>query len=403
MNRPHRVSEIPRARAQAPFLIVERNPQLVAAVSLAILVVLALAVAFWAAKDFLLPIAVALVFSVLLTPICKAIEWFRIPRPVAAMLTLATAACLCWLAFSVIAQPASRWFEDAPQLIKRAERHLQELQAPLKPLTDISKEVDGLNIGTPVTPPSRRVIVEEPSLAETLMASAQVALAQTGLVFILSLFLLITREEFRVKFIAFQPTLYRRVRAARVFRDVSRRVTGYIVTFATINLVVGVATGLAVWQLGLPEPLMWGGLAMLLNFIPFLGPAIMMGLLGLAGLATFDVLLHAAYPVMAFIAISFIEANFVTPMIVGRRMTLNPLAIILVVSFWTWLWGPVGGIIALPLLIMFKAICDHTPPLQAIGILIGAPLEREGKQDPQKQSSKDIALAPPPLPNNARS
>lgn len=403
MNRPDRAPDLPRLRAQAPFLIVERNPQLVAAVSLTILVVLALCVAFWAAKDFLLPIAVALVFSVLLTPICSLIEWFRIPRPAAAMLTLATAGCLCWLAFSVIAQPASRWFEDAPDLIKRAERHLKELQAPLKPLTDISKEVDGLSIGAPATPPSRRVIVEEPSLAESLMASAQVALAQTGLVFILSLFLLVTREEFRVKFIAFQPTLYRRVRAARVFRDVSRRVTGYIVTFATINLVVGIATGLAVWQLGLPEPLMWGGLAMLLNFIPFLGPAIMMGLLGLAGLATFDVLLHAAYPVMAFIAISFLEANFITPTIVGRRMTLNPLAIILVVSFWTWLWGPVGGIIALPLLIMFKAFCDHTPPLQAIGILIGAPLERTSKdtKDPTEQSSKDIALDPPPLPNNA--
>ena len=382
MKRRERVSLMTGIAPRAPFLIVERNPQLVAAVSLAILVGLALCVAFWAAKDYLLPIAVALVFSVLLAPLCRLIERVWIPRPLAAFLALATAGVIVWLAFSAIAQPASRWMADAPQLIKRASRHLHELQAPLKPLTDISNQVEDLNFGAPATPSSRTVVMQEPGLAEFLMASAQVALAQTGLVFILSLFLLTTREDFRIKFLAFQPTLTRRVRAARVFRDVSRRVTGYIMTFATINFFVGAATGLACWQLGLPEPLMWGGLAMMCNFIPFLGPVIMMALLGLASLATFDTLLQASFPLLAFMAISFVEANLVTPTIVGRRMTLNPLAIILVVSFWIWLWGPVGGIIALPLLIMFKVICDHTPPLQAIGILIGAPLERAPKAEP---------------------
>lgn len=379
MKRRERASMTTGIAPRAPFLIVERNPQLVAAVSLAILVGLAVCLAFWAAKDYLLPIAVALVLSVLLGPICKLIERVWIPRPLAAFLALATAGVVVWLAFSAIAQPASRWIDDAPQLIKRASRHIVELQAPLKPLTDISNQVEGLNLGQPAKTPVRTVVVQEPGLAEFVMASAQTALAQTGLVFILSLFLLTTRDDFRLKFLAFQPTLSRRVRAARVFRDISHRVTGYIMTFATINMFVGIATGLACWQLGLPEPLMWGGLAMLCNFIPFLGPVIMMGLIGLASLATFDTLLQASFPLLAFIAISFIEANLVTPTIVGRRMTLNPLAIILFVSFWIWLWGPVGGIIALPLLIMFKVICDHSPPLQGIGILIGAPLERNEK------------------------
>jgi predicted PurR-regulated permease PerM len=218
---------------------------------------------------------------------------------------------------------------------------------------------------------------------------------QTGLIFILCFFLLVSREEFRIKFIAFQPSLQARVRAARVFRDISHRVTGYIVTFAAINLVVGVATGLACWQLGLPEPLMWGGFAMLCNFIPFLGPAIMMGLLGLAGLATFDTLLEGTFPVMAFMVISFIEANLVTPTVVGRRMTLNPLAIILFVSFWTWLWGPIGGLIALPLLIMLKVVCDHTPALNGVGVLIGGPLVRMSKkaQRPVLTETGDTILA----------
>ena len=150
---------------------------------------------------------------------------------------------------------------------------------------------------------------------------------------------------------------------------------------------------------------MWGGLATMLNFIPFLGPAIMMGLLGLAGLATFNTLVVASFPVLAFMGISFLEANLITPTIVGRRMTLNPLAIILVVSFWIWIWGPVGGVIALPLLIMFKVICDHTPALRVVGALIGAPLVRVATVDnetilvsPVPGSVEDPPQEPAPKP-----
>lgn len=376
MARRKRASNFAGIAAQEPFLIVGRNPQLVTAISLTVMCVLALGVTFWAARDFLLPIAIALVFAVLLSPICFLLEKLWIPRALAAVLALVVAGIIVWFTFSIIAQPAARLFEDAPAMMNRAEKHLRALQAPLKPLTDISREVEGLNIVEPETPASRTVVMQEPGLASSIMASAQKVVVQTGLVFILCFFLLLTRSEFRIKVIAFQPTLRARVRAARVFRDVGRRVTGYMVTFSTINLCVGIATGLACWQLGLPEPLMWGGLAMLFNFIPFLGPALMMGLLGFAGLATFDTLLEASFPLLAFMAISFMEANFLTPTIIGKRMMLNPLAIILVVGFWIWLWGPLGGVIALPLLIMFKVICDHTPPLRVVGALIGAPLVR---------------------------
>ncbi len=394
MARRKRASNFAGIAAQEPFLIVGRNPQLVTAISLTILCVLALCVTFWAARDFLLPIAMALVFAVLLAPMCRLLERLWVPRPLAAVLGLIIAGVIAWFTFSVIAQPAARLFEDAPGMMNRAERHLRTLQAPLKPLTDISREVESLNIVEPETPASRRVVMQTPGLATSIMASAQTVVVQTGLVFILCFFLLLTREEFRIKVIAFQPTLRARVRAARVFRDVGKRVTGYMVTFATINLCVGIGTGIACWQLGLPEPLMWGGLAMLFNFIPFLGPALMMGLLGFAGLATFDTLLEASFPLLAFMAISFLEANFLTPTIVGKRMMLNPLAIILVVGFWIWLWGPLGGVIALPLLIMFKVICDHTPPLRVVGALIGAPLVRANAAEHASKVTVPVSVHP---------
>jgi predicted PurR-regulated permease PerM len=193
-----------------------------------------------------------------------------------------------------------------------------------------------------------------------------------------------------------------------------RRVAGYIVTFSIINLGVGIATGLACWQLGLPEPAMWGGLAALLNFVPFVGPLITMGLLGLAGLATYDTLLQASFPVLAFWLINMIESNAVTPTVMGRRMTLNPLAIILAVSFWTWIWGPLGGLISLPLLIMFKVVCDHTPAFRVVGALIGAPLVRDKipeEEEPETAAESEaeplhlpvelLADLPPPAPRAA--
>ena len=405
-RRKRPISGFEKIRVREPFLLVEQHPQLVTAICLSILAALAICVALAMGQTFLLPIAVALVFSVILAPLCSRIEWFRIPRPVAALLTLIAAGGIAYLAFSLIAQPAANWMENAPQTIQRAERQLRKLQEPLKPFTDISKEMQDIQIVPQTqTPASRTVVVQQPGLAQSVLASVQTAVVQTGFIFILCYFFLITRGEFRMKFIAFQPTLRERVRAARVFRDMEKRVSGYIVTFSMINVLVGVGTGIACWQLGLPEPLMWGGLATMLNFIPFLGPSIMMGLLGLAGLATFDTLVEASFPVLAFMGISFLEANLITPTIVGRRMTLNPLAIILVVSFWIWIWGPVGGVIALPLLIMFKVICDHTPALRVVGALIGAPLARVATVDnetipisPAPGMLEDPLPPPPPQP-----
>ncbi|HEV7694536.1 MAG TPA: AI-2E family transporter [Hyphomonadaceae bacterium] len=360
-----------------PFIIVERHPQVVTAICLSVLAAIAICAALYVARAYLLPITAALVFAVVLAPLCGFFEWFRIPRVIAALFALIFAGGIVYAGFALIAQPASHWVENAPQTLDKAQRQLKKLREPFQPLQNFSQEVDKIQIMPTTTPATRSVVLQGPSLTQSLLASAQTLVVQAGFVVLLSYFLLITREEFRLKIIAFQPTLRARVRMARVFRDMKRRVGGYIVTFSAINIVVGVCTGLACWQLGLPDPIMFGGIATILNYIPFVGPTLTIALLALAGLSTFDNLLQASFPALAFMAISFVENNAVTPMIMGRRMTLNPLAIILAVSFWTWIWGPVGGLIALPILIMFKVICDHIPAFQVLGALIGAPLSRD--------------------------
>lgn len=357
-------------------MLLEHNPQVITAACLAALTIVALCIVAYLARAYLMPIATAFVFAVILAPVCSRLEWFKLPRSIAALLALILASGTVYAGFSVIAQPAARWIDDAPQTLKKAERQLRKIQEPLKTVRDISHEVEGLSIMPPEARNQRTVVVQGPQLSQTLMSSAQVIAVQATFIFVLTYFFLITREDMRLKMIAFQPKLWRRVRTARAFRDVERRVSGYIVTFSLINVAFGGAVGLACWQLGLPEPIMWGGIAAIFNFVPYLGPAVTVGLLGLAGLATFDTLLEASFPVLAYMAINFVETNIFTPLIMGRRMTLNPLAIVLAVSFWTWIWGPVGGLISLPLLIMFKVVCDHTPPLRFVGALIGAPITR---------------------------
>jgi predicted PurR-regulated permease PerM len=357
------------------FVLLERRPQAITAVCLVALSIIATGVVLYVARAYLLPVGVGFVFSVILAPLCGRLEWLKIPRPIAAFAALLLAGGIAYAGFSFIAEPAARWIDQAPQTLQKAERQLRNLQAPLKTVTDLSHEMEGLSI-TPTAPRQRTVVVQGPELTQSLLASAQVIAVQAAFVLVLIYFFLISREDIRLKMIAFHPKLRDRVRMARIFRDVQRRVAGYIVTFSLINLAVGIAVGLACWQLGLPEPAMWGGIAAVLNFVPFVGPVITICLLALAGLSTFDTLLQASFPVLAYWLINFIESNLVTPTVMSRRMTLNPLAIILAVSFWTWIWGPVGGLISLPLLIMFKVVCDHTPALRFAGALFGAPLTR---------------------------
>jgi predicted PurR-regulated permease PerM len=341
------------------------------------------------------------VFAVILAPVCARLEWMRIPTVIAALLALALASGVAYAGFSFVAKPAAHWIDDAPQTLRKAETQFRKFQEPFKAVTSISKEVDGLSL-TPPAPKSRTVVVQGPELTQSLLASAQVIIVQAAFVLVLTYFFLLTREDIRLKLIAFQSKLAHRVRTARAFRDVERRVSEYIVTFSLINLGVGVAVGLACWQLGLPEPAMWGGIAAILNFVPYLGPAVTVGLMGLAGLATYDTLLQASFPVLAYFAVNMVESNVVTPLVMSRRMTLNPLAIMLAVSFWTWLWGPVGGVISLPLLIMLKVVCDHTPAMRAVGSLIGAPIARGYERSffggRKKAEPEDIASIPEPAP-----
>ena len=376
-RRKKRTSGFAGIPVHEPFIIMERHPQVVMAICLTVLSIIAVCVALYVARAYLLPIATALVFSVVLAPICSRIEWFRIPRPVAALFALIFAGAIVYVGFSMIAQPAARWLESAPAILAKAERQTHQVAG--------AAEAAAGHFKGSREPADRAAFDAEKSYGGGGRSSVDAVASRigpgrhraNGLRLPARLLLPAHARGIQTEDHRLPADARRRVRTARAFRDMRRRVAGYIVTFSIINLGVGVATGLACWQLGLPEPAMWGGIAALLNFVPFVGPLITMGLLGLAGLATYDTLLQASFPVLAFWLINMIESNAVTPTIMGRRMTLNPLAIILAVSFWTWIWGPLGGLISLPAADHVQGVCDHTPAFRVVGALIGAPIVRD--------------------------
>lgn len=378
-HRARRVGTVGRAATTLPrdaINLVERKPNLVVAICVATLTLIALCATFYVARAYLLPIATAFVFAVILSPICSRLDDFHLPRAVSALVAIGIAGGFAYFVFSMIAEPAAAWIEEAPQSIRKAEQELESLREPLDKVQSLSDEVEQLAAPEGAAAQQQAVVVQGPQLTQSLMSSFQTFAIQLLFVCVLVYFFLLTRDEFRDKIVAFQPSLSRRVRAARMFREIERRVSGYIVTFSAINIVMGVAVGLSCWALGLPNPVMLGGLAGLLNFIPYVGPAITVGLLGLAGLTALDSLVGVAMPILAYLAINFLEANVFTPLIMGRRMTLNPLVIILTASFWTWIWGPVGGLISLPMLIMLKVVLEHTPQARPLAALIGPPILR---------------------------
>jgi predicted PurR-regulated permease PerM len=164
------------------------------------------------------------------------------------------------------------------------------------------------------------------------------------------------------------------LRAARVMRDVQDRVASYILTVAQINFGVGVIVALGAWALGLTAPVMWGGLAMVLNFLPYVGPLAMTALLGLIGLGTSDTMLAGLIPPALFLALHAVEANVVTPALLGARFTLNPVMILLSISYFTWIWGVLGALLSVPILLTLTALTEHLGKPNVVGFLFGEPL-----------------------------
>ncbi|QIK77651.1 AI-2E family transporter [Sphingomonas piscis] len=346
--------------------------------------IVALPFALREGAEFFLPVTAALVIAIALVPL---LEWFErrgVPSRLSAGLCVIIFLLIAVFAVGSIVLPAIDWVALVPQRIGK-------VREALDPVLDLYKTLDRFIDRTTsqiaITPQQGRTVrIETPnSMLGLLTSSAPHAMIQLFFSLLVIFFFLAGWTSMRKRTIVSRETFEGALTTARVIQQVVDATSTYLGTITLINVVLGGLTALILWQLGMDSPLMWGGIVAVLNYIPYLGPIASALLLFFGGLMTFPDVWAAMLPPAIFVGLHMVEANFITPLIVGKRLTISPLAILIALSFWSWVWGTTGALLAVPLLIIMKTIFSAAGTPDIAGFLfehgtlthVGDPEEKE--------------------------
>jgi len=329
------------------------------------LFVLALLASFYVAAEIVLPIVLAFVLSLALTPGMRLLERVRVPRGVAAVfLILLLFAALAGLG-TILSAPASNWAQKLPEGIPKLQERLSFLSRPIAALQKLVDQAQGLTLGTETK--AVPVAVQGSGLLEHLLSSTRSfasGLLETVLVLF---FLLVSGDTFLGRLVEILPRFKDKRQAVDISKQIESDVSAYLFTITMMNLAVGVATGAVLALSGVEDPILWGMVAFLLNYIPILGPMAGVVTFLLVGLLSIDSLWVAFLPAGLYLLIHLVEGETVTPMLLARRFTINPVLVILSLVFWYWMWGVPGAILSTPMLAITKIISDRIRPLMALG------------------------------------
>ena len=322
----------------------------------AVALVLGMPFALKAGAEFFLPLTAAVVIAIALVPALEWLERRGVPSALAAFSCILALLLLINGALALIVVPASDWFIRLPERLPRIQANLAPLidfYASLQRFVDETLQAFATNTAAQM----QAVAVETPnSLLDYLSSSAPAAAIQTFFAILLIYFFLAGWTTMRRVTIRSRGSFDGAQNTARIIQNVVDATSAYITTIVFINAMLGLAVALLLWALGMPSPFMWGGIVALCNFVPYVGPIIAAVLLAMGGLMTFDSVAIAMLPALIQIGLHTVEANIVTPMVLGRRLTINPLLILVSLSFWGWIWGAPGAFLAVPLLIIIQTI-----------------------------------------------
>ena len=317
------------------------------------------------ARDVFVPIFAAIGAYLLLYPVQRGLRRLGIPDAAAAALIVLALTAGVLFAFYLLAQPVGEWTGRMPQILSDVQFKIQALKLPVEEVHQASKEVEELTkVEGGVVP---EVVVRDGSLLEQVFGNVALVGTQLLLVAVLLYFLLATGEIFREKMVRVMPTWQDKRRAVQITHDIQKEVSQYLITITLINTGLGVFVGAAMWLAGMPSPIIWGIMATVLNFVPYFGAIVGGIIVGMVALITFPTVGYALSVPLIYLSLTSLEGQFVTPSILGRRLTLNPLVIFVTVVLWGWLWGVPGALLAVPILVTFKVICDNVDSLRPMG------------------------------------
>ncbi len=327
--------------------------------------------ALYFAKDFFMPVVLAFLLTLTLTPIVRFFRKRGVPSAISATLLVLSFGIGVALMGYMISGPVVALFDDAPRIGRELHERLVDIRAPLDRIMKASKQVDDASNATQDSG-LQKVVVAQPGIISRAASNLASAGASAAITLILALFLLSSGTLFYEKIVQTFPLMSDKKKALRVVYDVEREISRYLLTISVINSGLGAIVGLGLWGLGMPDPLVWGVAAALLNFLPYVGAMAGIVTVGIVALVSFQTIGYAILMPLFYFACTVIEGQFMTPLIVGRRLELNSVSIFIALAFWTWLWGAIGTLIAVPLLVVVKVFCDNFEGLYDFGNFLSA-------------------------------
>ena len=315
-----------------------------------------------AGQFILAPVFLAMIIGLMCGPIADMMERRGVPSAVSAAVVVAILVVVIAGAALAFAAPLSSWVGRVPAIWDKLRGELASFKGPLDAIGEVQAQVQSIFGGDT----AMQVTVKDGGPITDLAFLAPAALGQVLIFFGGLYFFMAARDAIRVGVLSLCFTRKMRWRTAHVFRDVELRVSRYLLTITIVNAVLGSLVALVMWFVGMPSPLLFGALAFVLNYIPFLGQATMLVLIFLIGLGTRDGITGAVLPVACYWGMSFVESQMVTPNLLGRTMTINPFLIFLSLTYWLWAWGPVGGLVAVPSVLVLHSVITHILPTRSV-------------------------------------
>jgi predicted PurR-regulated permease PerM len=330
---------------------------------------LAVFFALYLAADIVIPLVFALLFKLLLQPGVRQLQRVHVPEPLGALLMTGLLLGLLGGVGYLIAGPAVGWAQKAPQGLPRLEERLSFLRTPVEMLNQATEQIETFTRGRGETAPSVTVKEHEAVIGYVFSGTRDV-LRGLGITLLMLFFLLASGDIFLRRLVEILPTLSDKKQAVAISHEIEENISTYLVTVTMMNALVGLATALAMWAIGLSDAILWGSIAFVLNYVVILGPLSGVGMFFIVGLLSFDTLWQAVLPPVAYLFIHLVEGEWVTPNILARRFTLNPVLVIGSLIFWDWMWGIPGALLAVPMLAVLKIVCDRIAPLAPLGHFI---------------------------------
>lgn len=327
---------------------------------------LALLAALYVASPIVLPVVLAIVLKLLLQPLVRLSDRLGVPHTVSAALAILLFTLTLAALVSGVAGPAASWAGKLPEALPQIQQQLAFLARPIASLTwmlDQLQSVTGAGTGLPQQGPS----IQSFNVMGALFSGTTTVAAGLFTTLVVLFFLLVSGETFLRRFVEILPSFAEKRQAVEITLDIERNISAYLLTVTAINIVVGVLTTAVMWACGVANPVLWGFLAFMMNFVPILGPMVALVIFLLVSVLSLGVTWWAVLPVGLYFLIHVVEGELVTPMLMARRFTINPVAVILALLFWYWMWGVPGAILAVPMLAITKIVCDDLRPLRAFG------------------------------------